>query len=68
MVHRLLQTAEGTRFQLISQADRTHAVVVSTMMEAWEIVRQGLVEEGTVKDVSAHQREDEIPSSMLRKP
>jgi hypothetical protein len=29
-----------------------HAVVCSTMMECWQIVREGLVREGLVKDVS----------------
>lgn len=46
------QTVEGTRLQLRSNADRTHAVVVSTLMEAWEVVRGGLVSDSTVKDVS----------------
>ena len=46
------QTAEGTRLQLVSGADKTTAVVVSTLVEAWEVVRAGLVADGTVKDVS----------------
>jgi hypothetical protein len=46
------QTAEGTRLQLISSSDKTTAIVVSTLMEAWEVVRAGLVADGTVKDVS----------------
>ncbi|KAF8971342.1 hypothetical protein BDZ97DRAFT_1786008 [Flammula alnicola] len=45
------KTAEGTRLQLISEEDRTHAVVVSTMMEAWEVVKAGLVADSTVKDI-----------------
>ena len=39
--------------QLSSEVDQTHAIVVSTLMEAWEVVKAGLVEDGTVKDVSA---------------
>lgn len=31
--------------------DQTSAIVVSILMEAWEVVRAGLVEDGTVKDV-----------------
>ena len=46
------QTAEGTRLQLMSGANKTTAVVVSTLMEAWEVVRAGLVADGTVNDVS----------------
>jgi hypothetical protein len=46
------QTAEGTRLQLVSSAGKTAAVVVSTLMEAWEVVRGGLVADGTVNDVS----------------
>lgn len=49
--HPIVQTAEGTRMQLISSTDRTHAIVVSTLMEAWEVVRAGLVADGTVEDV-----------------
>ncbi|KAF8905552.1 hypothetical protein CPB84DRAFT_1771704 [Gymnopilus junonius] len=45
------KTTEGTKLQLISEEDRTHAVVVSTMMEAWEVVESGLVADGTVKDI-----------------
>lgn len=43
---------EGTRLQMISTADKTNAVVVSTLMEAWEVARNGLFKDGTVKDVS----------------
>lgn len=32
--------------------DKTDRVVVSTLMEAWEVVNAGLVQDGTVKDVS----------------
>jgi len=43
---------EGTRLQLVSSVATTHAVVVSTLMEAWEVVKSGLVSDGVVKDVS----------------
>jgi hypothetical protein len=33
---------------------RTDAVVVSTLMEAWEVVRAGLVADSTIKDVSIY--------------
>lgn len=36
----------------MSSAQKTSAVVVSTLMEAWEVVRAGLVADGTVRDVS----------------
>ncbi|KAH9065716.1 putative serine dehydratase domain-containing protein [Lactarius vividus] len=45
------KTAEGTRLQLVSNSATTHAVVVSTVMEAWEVVNSGLVAEGVVKDI-----------------
>ncbi|KAI0682690.1 hypothetical protein BC835DRAFT_1298348 [Cytidiella melzeri] len=45
------KTAEGVRLQLRSSTDQTSAIVVSTMMEAWEVVRAGLVADGTVKDI-----------------
>jgi hypothetical protein len=35
----------------VSSVDKTTAVVVSTLMEAWEVVRAGLVADGTVNDV-----------------
>lgn len=47
------KTAEGTRLQMISSADKTNAVVVSTLMEAWEVVNAGLFKDSTVKDVSS---------------
>ena len=37
--------------QLESDAAQTHAVVVSTLMEAWEVVHSGLVADLTVQDV-----------------
>ncbi|KAN0100590.1 Ras family domain containing protein [Tylopilus felleus] len=45
------KTVEGTRLQLVSDVGKTSAVVVSTLMEAWEVVRGGLVADGTVKDL-----------------
>ncbi|KZT30548.1 hypothetical protein NEOLEDRAFT_1082625 [Neolentinus lepideus HHB14362 ss-1] len=45
------KTAEGTKLQLDSAVDKTEAVVVSTLMEAWSIVKAGLVTDGTVKDI-----------------
>ena len=51
------QTVEGTRLQLISDVDRTPAVIVSTLMEAWGVVQGGLVADGTIKDVSPEARE-----------
>ncbi|KAF9535443.1 putative serine dehydratase domain-containing protein [Crepidotus variabilis] len=45
------KTAEGTKYQLHSTEDQTHAVVVSTLLEAWEVVRAGLVADSTVKDI-----------------
>ncbi|KAI0068228.1 hypothetical protein BV25DRAFT_1818616 [Artomyces pyxidatus] len=45
------KTTEGTKLQLISSCPETHAVVVSTLMEAWEVVNAGLVADGTVKDI-----------------
>ncbi|KAF9044569.1 hypothetical protein BDZ89DRAFT_1059048 [Hymenopellis radicata] len=45
------KTAEGTRLQLASSANTTHNVVVSTLMEAWNVVNAGLVKDGTVKDM-----------------
>ncbi|KII94064.1 hypothetical protein PLICRDRAFT_50053 [Plicaturopsis crispa FD-325 SS-3] len=45
------KTAEGTRLQLNSSADKTGAVVVSTLREAWGVVDAGLVADGTVNDI-----------------
>ncbi|KAJ7128066.1 putative serine dehydratase domain-containing protein [Mycena filopes] len=45
------KTVEGTRLQLVEGEYNTHAVVVSTLMEAWEVVQGGLVKDGTVKDI-----------------
>ncbi|KAI0052860.1 hypothetical protein FA95DRAFT_1532211 [Auriscalpium vulgare] len=45
------KTAEGTRMQLVSSANKTHAVVVSTLMEAWQVHNTGLVADGTVNDI-----------------
>ena len=38
--------------QLVTSKDKTGAIVVSTVMEAYGVVRAGLVADGTVKDVS----------------
>ena len=55
--HYRLKTAEGTRLQLVTNSATSHAVVVSTVMEAWEVVNSGLVAEGVVKDVrNDHQK------------
>ncbi|KAF8632543.1 hypothetical protein AX15_001758 [Amanita polypyramis BW_CC] len=45
------KTTEGTRLQLVSNQNRADAIVVSTMMEAWQVVQDGLVKEGIVKDI-----------------
>ncbi|KAJ7039820.1 putative serine dehydratase domain-containing protein [Mycena alexandri] len=45
------KTVEGTRLQLVEGEYATNAVVVSTLMEAWEVVQGGLVKDGTVKDI-----------------
>ncbi|KAJ7637085.1 putative serine dehydratase domain-containing protein [Roridomyces roridus] len=45
------KTVEGTRLQLVQDEFKTDAVVVSTLMEAWEVVEGGLVKDGTVKDI-----------------
>ncbi|ESK97938.1 alanine racemase [Moniliophthora roreri MCA 2997] len=45
------KTAEGTRLQLQSEAGKTNAVVVSTLMEAWQVVKAGLFKDGVVKDL-----------------
>ncbi|EJD04107.1 uncharacterized protein FOMMEDRAFT_140172 [Fomitiporia mediterranea MF3/22] len=45
------KTAEGARLQLVTSVGQTHAVIVSTLMEAWQVLRSGLVAEGVVKDI-----------------
>ncbi|KAF8078656.1 putative serine dehydratase domain-containing protein [Lyophyllum atratum] len=45
------KTVEGTRLQLQSSVDKTQSVVVSTLMEAWAVVKAGLVADSTVKDI-----------------
>ncbi|KAL5534392.1 hypothetical protein ACEPAG_854 [Sanghuangporus baumii] len=45
------KTAEGTKLQLVTSAGQTHAVVVSTLMEAWQVLRSGLVAEGVINDI-----------------
>jgi len=42
------KTAEGTRLQL---EGNTKAIVVSTVLEAWQVVQAGLVADGTVNDI-----------------
>jgi len=37
--------------QLTSSAMKSHAVIVSTLMEAWEVVNAGLIAEGVVQDI-----------------
>ncbi|KAG9006561.1 hypothetical protein FRB90_009864 [Tulasnella sp. 427] len=49
------KTAEGVRHQLATP-DSDHrqlggAIVVSTQMEAWQVLRHGLIADGTVQDV-----------------
>ncbi|KAK7061277.1 D-ser-dehydrat domain-containing protein [Favolaschia claudopus] len=46
-----VMTVEGTRLQLVEGEHSTNAVVVSTLMEAWQVVEGGLVKEGIVKDI-----------------
>ena len=48
---------EGTKLQLVSTFGTTHAVAVSTAMEAWEVVRSELVTDGIVKDVGKDHQE-----------
>ncbi|KAG8892063.1 hypothetical protein FRC00_012716, partial [Tulasnella sp. 408] len=43
------KTAEGVRHQLAAN-DSDRAIVVSTLMEAWQVIKTGLVKDGTVKD------------------
>ncbi|KAF7300630.1 D-ser-dehydrat domain-containing protein [Mycena chlorophos] len=45
------KTVEGARFQLDEGELKTHAVVVSTLAEAWQVVEGGLVKDGLVKDI-----------------
>ena len=44
------KASEGVRMQLKAGAGCS-AVVCSTLMECWQIIRDGMVEEGLVKDV-----------------
>jgi hypothetical protein len=43
------KTVEGVRLQLEHSPDR--AIVVSTLVEAWAVVKAGLVKEGLIDDV-----------------
>ncbi|KAI5824893.1 hypothetical protein K523DRAFT_324134 [Schizophyllum commune Tattone D] len=45
------KTAEGSKLQMVSSADKTSAVVVSTLMEAWSVVRAGLFKDSTIQDL-----------------
>ncbi|KAI5890480.1 uncharacterized protein SCHCODRAFT_02631982 [Schizophyllum commune H4-8] len=45
------KTAEGSKLQMVSRADKTSAVVVSTLMEAWSVVKAGLFKDGTIQDL-----------------
>jgi len=44
------KTREGTAYQLSHSTNR--AIIVSTLAEAWGVVHSGLIEDGTVYDVS----------------
>lgn len=44
------KTQEGTLAQV--ESSRDHAIVVSTLAEAWGVLNSGLIEDGTVLDVS----------------
>ncbi|CAG8651825.1 4241_t:CDS:2 [Acaulospora colombiana] len=45
------KTTEGARLQLQSTAGQSSAVIVSTLMEAKQIIESGLVKEGVVDDI-----------------
>ncbi|TCD62211.1 hypothetical protein EIP91_007216 [Steccherinum ochraceum] len=45
------KTSEGVTLQLRTSSDETHAIVVSTLMEAHAVVRSGLVADKTVNDI-----------------
>jgi D-serine deaminase-like pyridoxal phosphate-dependent protein len=45
------KTTEGTRMQLISNGGRSSSIVVSTLMEAWQVAQSGLVADGIVTDI-----------------
>jgi len=47
----LRKTAEGTRHQLVSSAGKTSSIIVSTLLEAWQVLRSGLIDEGVVTDI-----------------
>lgn len=44
------KTVEGTRMQ-VEAAGGVKATICSTMVELWQIIESGLVEEGLVDDV-----------------
>jgi len=45
------KTFEGTRMQ-VEASQGVKAVICSTMVEVWQVVQSGLIEEGLVDDVS----------------
>jgi len=45
------KTAEGTRHQLVSSSGNSSAIIVSTLQEAWQILKSGLVDERIVVDI-----------------
>lgn len=45
------KTVEGSTMMLKSAEGTTHAVIVSTVAEAWGLINGGLVADGTVKDM-----------------
>ncbi|KAG2036339.1 hypothetical protein BDR03DRAFT_982971 [Suillus americanus] len=49
--HKVGETVDGTKLQLVSNIGRSSAVIVSTLVEAWGVVQGGLVADGTVKDM-----------------
>ncbi len=55
---------EGTRLQMQSNVDKTGAVIVSTVMEAWEVVEAGLFADGTVNDVSPSDSTLNLPTRL----
>ncbi|KIO27232.1 hypothetical protein M407DRAFT_14925 [Tulasnella calospora MUT 4182] len=44
------KTTEGVRHQLAA-TDSDRAIIVSTLMEAWQVIKADLVKDGTVKDL-----------------
>lgn len=46
------KTGPGVRIQL--EEAQTSAIVTSTLMECWQVIKEGLVADGLVKDVGAN--------------